>query len=125
MQAATFDLGAPIQCLFFSENGTWLAAVAADQSSSISIWDLRKSTEIKSLETGSPIDAIDWDYTGQFLAAAGSGGITVLQYSKSSKEWSEALKSATPARRIAWGRAAHSIVTIDREGIVRILSNTA
>ena len=120
-QAALFDLGRPVKCIFFSENGTWLAAVTED-STSISIWDLRKTAEIKSIETGSVINSISWDYTGQFLAAAGAGGITVEMYSKASKEWTEIFKNATPATRIAWGTGAHSLVTVDQDGVVTGLS---
>ncbi|KIX08732.1 uncharacterized protein Z518_03389 [Rhinocladiella mackenziei CBS 650.93] len=120
-EAATFDLQAPVKCIFFSENGTWLSGVTAG-SSSISIWDLRKAAEIRSIETGSQINSITWDYTGQFLAAAGVGGISVEYYSKASKEWSEILKSATPATRIAWGKGAHNLVAIDEGGVITNLS---
>ena len=120
-QAALFDLKGSVKCVFFSENGTWLAAVT-EGSTSISIWDLRKTAEIKSIETGSVINSISWDYTGQFLAAAGAGGITVEMYSKASKEWSEIFKSATSATRIAWGKKAHSLLTVDQEGVVTNLS---
>ncbi|KAK7906174.1 hypothetical protein LTR67_000900 [Exophiala xenobiotica] len=116
-QAATFDLGAPVKCLFFSENGTWLAGVT-EGSTSISIWDLRKAAEIKSIETGSQVNSISWDYTGQFLASAGAGGISVEQYSKASKEWSEVFKSATPATRIAWGKDAQQLFGLNKEGVL-------
>ncbi|KIV87844.1 hypothetical protein PV11_03362 [Exophiala sideris] len=115
--AATFELGAPVKCIFFSENGTWLAGVT-EGSTSISIWDLRKAAQIKSIETGSQVHSINWDYTGQFLAAAGSGGVTVEQYSKSSKEWSEILKSATPSTRIAWGKGAHNLFSLSEQGVI-------
>jgi pre-mRNA-processing factor 19 len=120
-QAATFDLKAPVKSIFFSENGTWLAGVT-EGSSTISVWDLRKAAEIRSVETGSQINSIGWDYTGQFLAAAGKGGITVEQYSKASKEWSEIFKSATPATRVAWGKGAHSLISLDTQGVVTTLS---
>lgn len=120
-QAAAFDLPGPVKCIYFSENGTWLAAVAED-SSLVSIWDLRKTAEIKSIETGSQIHAISWDYTGQFLAVAGADGVTVEQYSKASKEWSQILKKAVPAKKIAWGQGAHSVVTVDGGGVVTSLT---
>ncbi|KAK5047151.1 hypothetical protein LTR84_007094 [Exophiala bonariae] len=116
-QAATFTLEGPVEAIFFSENGTWLAGVAQG-SSSISIWDLRKTTQIKTIETGSPIKSINWDYTGQFLAVAGVGGVTVEQYSKSSKEWSSILKSEQSCNRIIWGKAAHRLITLDDAGVV-------
>lgn len=106
-----------MKCLFFSENGTWLAGVT-EGSSSISVWDLRKAAEIKSIETGSPVNSISWDYTGQFLASAGSGGISVEQYSKASKEWSEVFKSGTPATRIAWGKDAQQLFSLNEQGVL-------
>ncbi|EXJ78853.1 pre-mRNA-processing factor 19 [Capronia coronata CBS 617.96] len=120
-QAAVFELAGPVKCIYFSENGTWLAAVA-EGSSLISIWDLRKAAEIKSIETGSRINSVSWDYTGQFLAAAGVDGVTVEQYSKASKEWSQILKKATPAKRVAWGQGAHSLLTLDERGVMTTLS---
>ncbi|KAG9791484.1 cell cycle control protein, partial [Aureobasidium melanogenum] len=120
-QAATFDLSGPVKCIYFSENGTWLAAVAED-SSLISVWDLRKAAEIKTIETGSRINSISWDYTGQFLAAAGADGITVEQYSKATKEWSQILKRGVPATRVAWGHGAHSLITLNKGGEVTKLS---
>ena len=115
--AATFELGSPVKCIFFSENGTWLAGVT-EGSTSISIWDLRKAAQIKSIETGSQVHSVSWDYTGQFLAAAGTGGVTVEQYSKASKEWSEILKSATPSTRIAWGKGAHNLFSLSEQGVI-------
>ncbi|KAI1608207.1 pre-mRNA-processing factor 19 [Exophiala viscosa] len=115
--AAAFDLAAPVKCVFFSENGTWLAGVT-EGSTTISIWDLRKAAQIKSIETGSQVQSISWDYTGQFLAAAGTGGVTVEQYSKASKEWSEISKSATPSTRIAWGKGAHNLFSLSEQGVI-------
>ncbi|KAF7510300.1 hypothetical protein GJ744_006796 [Endocarpon pusillum] len=120
-QAATFDLNAALKTLYFSENGIWLAAVT-ERSTTISIWDLRKMAEIKSLDTGSGrIDSISWDYTGQFLLTGGPGGLTVQHYSKASKAWSEPLKSAVPAVAVAWGKGAHKIAALDERGVVTVL----
>ena len=118
--AASFESSGPISALYFSENGTWLAAVTKG-SSTVAIWDLRKAAAIKSLDTGSRVDCVSWDYTGQFLLTGGPGGVTVQQYSKASKEWSEPLKSAIPAVAVAWGKAAQSIVTVDGQGVLTIL----
>jgi pre-mRNA-processing factor 19 len=111
-----------VKTLFFSENGTWLAAVT-ESSSTVSVWDLRKMAQIKSLDTGSSrVDSITWDYTGQFLLTGGPGGLTVQQYSKASKSWSEPLKSAVPAVAVAWGKSAHNIVSLDEGGVVTVLA---
>ena len=120
---ANFDESGPIKALSFSENGTWLAAVVKG-STNISIWDLRKSCSIKTLETGGRVENIQWDYTGQFLATAGSSGLTVQQYSKSTKEWTEPLRSAVPAVVIQWGPKAHSIISLGDDGTITVLGST-
>ena len=51
---------------------------------------------------------------------AGLSGITVQQYSKSAKEWSEPLKSAEPAVDIAWGLKARSLVSLNEDKITVI-----
>jgi pre-mRNA-processing factor 19 len=122
--AATFGLEASVKALVFSENGTWLA-VLTDDSSSVSIWDLRKAAEIKTLEMGGKVDTITWDYTGQFLAGGGTGGITVQQYSKAEKEWSVPLQIAVPAAAIAWGKDAQSLLAINNEGVLTVLGAAA
>ncbi|KAJ9613556.1 hypothetical protein H2200_003498 [Cladophialophora chaetospira] len=120
-EAATFDLGGPVRSIFFSENGIWVAGVV-EGASSISIWDLRKTAAIATIDTGSPIDSIAWDYTGQFLAIAGVEGVSVQQYAKATKEWSEILKRGISATRVAWGRNAQSLVTVDGDGTVTTLA---
>ncbi|RAH65746.1 WD repeat PRP19 family protein [Aspergillus aculeatinus CBS 121060] len=119
--AASFAMPAPVKDLFFSENGTFLAAVA-ENSTTVSIWDLRNGQEIKVIETGSQVDSINWDYTGQFLLTAGPSGLTVNQYSKAAKSWSESLRSAVPAVAAVWGSAAQSIVALNTEGGVTELT---
>ncbi|MCJ1263074.1 hypothetical protein MMC22_002944 [Lobaria immixta] len=118
--AANFDLSDSVQDLTFSENGTWLAAVSK-ASTTVSIWDLRKSTQIKVLEVGGQIERVRWDYTGQFLAIAGPSGLAVQQYSRSTKEWSELLRSAEPAVALEWGSRAQSLVSLGPDGAVTIL----
>lgn len=78
--------------------------------------------EVKTLEIGSTVNEVAWDYTGQFLAIAGPSGVAVFQYSKSSKDWSEPLKSGVPAISLAWGPSAQYIVTLGPEGTVSKLS---
>ncbi|KAL4816872.1 WD40-repeat-containing domain protein [Aspergillus spinulosporus] len=118
--AATYDLSGAVKRVFFSENGTYLAAVT-ENSTMVSIWDLRSSKEIKVLETGSQVESIHWDYTGQFLLTGGPSGLTVQQYSKASKAWTEPLRSAVPAVAVAWGSAAQSIVALNTDGGITLL----
>ncbi len=120
--AATFTLGAPIQALVFSENGFWFAATGKGQST-VTIFDLRKeggAAQVKELQTGDA-QSLAWDYTGQFLATAGSTGVTVQQYLKSSKSWSEPLRTSVSAVALRWGDDAKSLVTVNREGVVSVL----
>ena len=119
--AANFDSTGPVQAISFSENGTWLASVTKG-STSVSIWDLRKSTEIHIIDIASPVAAVRWDYTGQFLAIAGPSGLVIQQYSKSTKQWSEPLRSATPAVAVEWGVRAHQIISLNSDGIATILA---
>ncbi|KAJ3516953.1 hypothetical protein NM208_g14775 [Fusarium decemcellulare] len=122
-QAAVFNLGAPIQALAFSENGYWFAATAKGQTM-VTIFDLRKegdAAKAKVLETGGSIQSLAWDYSGQFLAAGGSSGVTVHQYAKSSKKWTEPFRNSTPAVSVRWGESAKQLVTVNGEGVVSIL----
>lgn len=118
--AANFDEPGPIQALSFSENGTWLAAVIKD-STSVSIWDLRKSAQIKVLDLGNQVDFLRWDYSGQFLALAGPSGLAVQQYSKSTKEWTEPLRAAVPAIAVEWGLRGQNLISLGPDGTITVL----
>lgn len=106
----------------FSENGIWLASAAQD-STSVSIWDLRKAAIVHALDIASPISALCWEYTGQFLAIAGPSGVIVQHYSKSTKEWSEPLKSAVPSVAVKWGTDGNAILCLDTEGSITTLAS--
>lgn len=121
-----FELGAPAKAICFSENGTWLAS-ATEGATTISIWDLRKAGTdqglIHTLEVGHDITSLDWDYTAQYLLVGGSTGITVKQYAKSTKLWSEPLKVSVSGVGVGWGDSAQSIVSIGAEGTATVLSS--
>ncbi|KAF2136995.1 uncharacterized protein K452DRAFT_362154 [Aplosporella prunicola CBS 121167] len=121
---ANFEAGGPLQALSFSENGTWLAAVVQGQTS-VAIWDLRKAAAIKTLDVGSAIDSVHWDYTGQFLAVAGPGCVAVQHYSKAAKAWSEPFRKAVPAAAVQWGERAQSLVALTAEGALNVLGAAA
>ena len=89
----------------------------------MTIWDLRKAAQIKVLEIGSKVDCVRWDYTGQFLAAAGPSGISVQQYTKSTKEWSEPLRSAVSAVAVQWGPRARSLISVGAGGVITVLGS--
>ncbi|EPE29531.1 WD40 repeat-like protein [Glarea lozoyensis ATCC 20868] len=121
--AANFDLGGPVQDVSFSENGIWFAAVAKG-SNSVVIFDLRKegkAAEAEVLEIGGQVDSIRWDYTGQYLAASGPRGLTITQYTKSTKSWSDVISTAVPATAVEWGSAAKTLVTVNGDGIITVL----
>ena len=123
--AANFDTTGPLQAVEFSENGIWLAA-AAKGSTSVSIWDLRKASQIKVLETGGHVTSVRWDYTGQYLATAGPAGVAIQHYLKSSREWSELWRSAVtevPAVSVDWGSSAQKLVALDEEGVITSLGS--
>ncbi|RDL39533.1 uncharacterized protein BP5553_03873 [Venustampulla echinocandica] len=121
--AATFELDGPVQDLTFSENGIWFAAVAKG-STSVVIFDLRKegkAAEAKVLEIGGQVDSIRWDYTGQYLAASGPRGLTISQYTKATKSWSDVISTAVPATAVVWGSQAKTLVTVNGEGVITVL----
>lgn len=121
-QAAVFSLGAPVETIAFSENGFWFAAAAKGQTAVI-IFDLRKegaAAAAKVLETGGAVQSLAWDYTGQFLATAGASGLTVQQYAKSSKKWSEPLRNSGRAVAVRWGPSGKKLVAVDGEGVVTV-----
>ncbi|KAK5720467.1 hypothetical protein LTR17_014943 [Elasticomyces elasticus] len=107
--------------LSFSENGTWLASSNQGQST-ITVFDLRKLNVLKTLDVGTAVTGVSWDYTGQFLAACGPGGVVVSQYSKSAKAWSEPLRKAISAADVKWGSKANSLVVLTGEGAVNVFS---
>jgi pre-mRNA-processing factor 19 len=106
--------------LSFSENGTWLASSTKGQTS-VTIFDLRKMQTLKVLDIGSQVESVHWDYTGQFVATAGAGCVSVQQYSKSSKSWSEPFRKAVAAKDLQWGANASSLVVLTPEGAISVL----
>jgi len=112
----------PVADLNFSENGTWLAS-AHEGSTTVTVWDLRKLSALKTLEVGGAVTGISWDYTGQFLAACGPGGVTVAQYTKASKSWTEPLrKGVSGAQDVKWGANAKKLVALTSDGAVNVLA---
>ena len=110
-----------VLALTFSENGTWLASANQGQTS-VFVWDLRKTNLLKTIDIGTAVTGVSWDYTGQFLAACGSGGVVVTQYAKSSKTWNEVLRKAVGSVDVKWGAKASSLVALTGEGAVSVLS---
>lgn len=70
---------------------------------------------------GMTVDAIALDYTGQFIAASGPGGIVVKQYEKKAKKWSEPLRKAVSAVNVGWATDAKTLVALTQEGAISLL----
>ncbi|KAI1306638.1 WD40-repeat-containing domain protein [Xylaria venustula] len=123
-EAAAFPLGASVQAIAFSENGFWFAATAKGQTT-VTIFDLRKQGDAavaKTLDIGGAVQHLAWDYSQQFLATAGPAGVTVQQYSKSAKSWSEPLRAAVNnAVDVAWGPNAGNLLVVNNEGVISVL----
>ncbi|KAI0392603.1 WD40-repeat-containing domain protein [Xylariaceae sp. FL0594] len=123
-EAATFSLGAPIQSIVFSENGYLFAATAKGQTT-VTIFDLRKqgdAAKANVLDTGSAVQDLAWDYSQQYLATAGPAGVTVQQYHKGSKSWTEPLRAAVNnAVKVTWGTSAGKLLVLNAEGVINVL----
>ena len=119
---ADFNLDAPVSALAFSENGYWFAA-ASDKSPNVTIFDLRKegaAARAKQLSTAGPVRSLAWDYSGQYLAAAGENGVAVHQYNKSSKAWSVPLEVGGRTVAVRWGDEAKKLVWVQEQGEVTV-----
>lgn len=118
---ATFGpLSGPVTSLHFSENGYWLA-LAVKGESAVEIWDLRKMEQVKALDIGTRVESVRWDWSGQYVAAAGPSGVSVQHYAKGSKSWSEVVRAGVPSVATAWGPRGGSLVTVSKEGVVTVL----
>ncbi|KAA8899762.1 WD40-repeat-containing domain protein [Sphaerosporella brunnea] len=115
-------VAAPVSSLSFSENGYWLAVALLGQSIA-EIWDLRKQAVTKSLDIGSRVDHVTWDYTGQFLAASGPSGISVQHYAKATKSWSKPLQAAIPSVATAWGSKGNNLMSVNHSGKITIMES--
>jgi pre-mRNA-processing factor 19 len=118
---AELETGAAVLDIRFSENGTWFAVVNQG-STSVSIWDIRKQTVIHTLESGSPVTSCRWDHSGMYLAIGGTGSVSVQQFTKATKSWAELMRKAAPAKDVAWGSTAGSIVALTPDGGLSVLA---
>ncbi|KAK8058608.1 cell cycle control protein [Apiospora phragmitis] len=103
----------------------FMTATAGKGEKVVAIFDIRKqgdAAKVKTFETDGAVESLAWDYSQQFLAIGGSTGVMVQHYAKSSKKWSEILRSDFPARGLDWGVNATQLVVADQNGRVAILS---
>eukprot|EP00656_Telonema_subtile_P053784 TRINITY_DN7861_c0_g1_i1.p1 TRINITY_DN7861_c0_g1~~TRINITY_DN7861_c0_g1_i1.p1 ORF type:complete len:502 (-),score=126.39 TRINITY_DN7861_c0_g1_i1:324-1829(-) len=92
-----------VKSVAFSENGYYMASCAEDNC--IKLWDLRKLKNFATINADGA-SAVDFDYSGQFLAAASGTGLTVYN----AKSW-EVVKQFNDAHSstitgIKWGQDA-------------------
>lgn len=116
--AAAFNLGAPVQALAFSENGYHFAT--ATQEGKVQLWDLRNRTSIGQSEVQASINALAFDYTGQWLAF-GADDVRVMH----SKKWKHLVTlPGTNARvtDLAFGRSGTSITASTLDGLLQFYS---
>ena len=69
-----------VRSIAFSENGYYMASGANDGV--VKVWDLRNGMCLKSLEMGSEVSAVQFDYSGMYLSV-GSNQLDVFD----SKSW--------------------------------------
>ncbi|XVF66405.1 hypothetical protein PTKIN_Ptkin10aG0032900 [Pterospermum kingtungense] len=75
-----------VTAISFSENGYFLATAAHD---GVKLWDLRKLKNFRSFELydqETPTNSVDFDYSGSYLAIAGSD-VRVYQVGSVKAEW--------------------------------------
>ena len=125
--AASFSLPTtlPTTSLSFSENGIWFAAA---YGTSVTVFDVRKEGEaaiLKTFDSSAEVRDVSFDYSGQFLASVGRGGVEVRAYRKKEKMWEEPLQVGVPGEGLAWGTEAGKLVTVSREGVVTVLAASA
>lgn len=116
----TFQFSGPIKSLAFSENGLWLA-VAVEDSPNVEIVTLSKMTTIHQLDFGTPVNAIEWDYTGQYLAGGGSGAVAIHAYDKGTKTWSQPLAKALDVAALRWGPSGKGLLVLKMDGKVSLV----
>ena len=125
--AASFSVpsSSPITSLAFSENGIWFAASTGN---SVIVFDVRKEGEaaiLKTFESSAQVQDVSFDYTGQYLAFVGKGGVEVKAYRKKEKVWVDGLQVAVPGEGLAWGPEAAKVITINETGVVSVLAGSA
>jgi len=103
--------------LSFSENGYYLATAADDNT--VKLWDLRRLKNINtiSLPDDFGVSAIEWDYSGSYLAVAGADlrvyvGKTVTQIASYTKH-------TQPVTDVKFGKDAQYLVSTSLDRSVK------
>lgn len=111
----------PITSLSFSENGYTLAS-AAEASTEVKIWDLRKLSNSANIALGDDygtVNVVEFDESAQFLSVAGKD-LRVFQ----NKTWEELFKSEENTAELTgvkWTKSGKEVVTSGVDRTVRVL----
>jgi len=108
-KAATFEgHKGKITDLSFSENGYYLATSAEDNT--VKLWDLRKLKNIQTVDTGSSVSSVDFDYTGTYLAVACGNDIR-LYMGKNLTQLTSLSQHTQATTDVKWGTDAQLLVS--------------
>ncbi|OLL22351.1 Pre-mRNA-processing factor 19 2 [Neolecta irregularis DAH-3] len=105
-----------ITAIDFSQNGYWAAASSSCEEA-VRLWDLRNGSQVLTIEGGhGVVNSLCWDGSAQYLALAGSTGVKIMHYKKTTKEWSELASLNEKTGAIAWGPRAETLVVQHENG---------
>jgi len=104
--------------LSFSENGYYLATAAEDNT--VKLWDLRKLKNFQTvtLPEDYNLSAVDFDYSGTYLAVAGNDiRVYVGKTLSGVHTYTEHTSTVTDVK---WGRDAHSFVSSSLDRSIKV-----
>mgnify|MGYP001124971007 CR=1 FL=1 len=115
--AKTFDSHqGKVTSVNFSENGYYM--VSASEDATVRCWDLRKLQQIYCIDLDAPVNDAKFDFSGQYLATAGS---TLNVYK--SKSW-DLIRSfdehTAPVTGVAWGPDAKFLASSSMDRTLKI-----
>lgn len=108
-----------VSSVAFSENGFWLA-VSAEAQTVVRVWHLGKGSVAAEVEVSEGTKSLAWDYSGQFLACAGTFGLKVWAYTKAGKRWDVATQVEGTFSKVVWKAAAQGLVLASPTGNVAL-----
>jgi len=105
--------------LLISENGYYLASGSRDGT--CNLWDLRKQANIHTIEMGSVVNSVQFDYSGNYLAVAAKQ-VKIFQ----GKTWQELFTGSDHSKEvtgIAFGKDAHYLASVSMDRHLNIWSS--
>jgi len=102
----------------FSENGYYLATAAEDNT--VRLWDLRKTKNFQTitLDAGYGLNAIDWDWSGTYLAV--SGADIRVYVGKTANHIATFSKHSAPVTDVKWGQDAQYLVSVSMDRSIKL-----